>query len=396
MRILPNRILLVVAMSAGLGTVAACSLPLAPAQTATPTRTPALLSIPLAPIEGTPTVVEAPTKPTTSPDLPGTPVPPFATLAPAATPSALATVTTPPTPSPAPTLALPTRPIGLPQARVAYVVDGDTIDVVLDGSTVRVRLIGVDTPEIVDPNRPRQCYSAEASARTRALVENKVVWLEADLSQGDKDTFGRLLRYVWLPDGPLLNLSLIQDGYGVELSVGAGYKHQSVFLQAQQAARVAQRGLWSPTACGGNVPFLTATPGSTATPNTPVVTPSRPVSTPTAGPNLPPTREPFSTGAATRVPPTSSGALEIVSVTSPVSPGGTAQVVAQTLPSAPCSLKVLYKSPVAEEQSIGFKTAESDGRVVWRWTVPSDAPLGIGTVTVTCAGFSRAASMTVR
>ncbi|HWO73412.1 MAG TPA: thermonuclease family protein, partial [Dehalococcoidia bacterium] len=64
-------------------------------------------------------------------------------------------------------------------------MDGDTIDVQLDGVTVRVRYIGIDAPETVDPRRPVGCFGAEASARNRALVEGRQVELEKDVSEAD-------------------------------------------------------------------------------------------------------------------------------------------------------------------------------------------------------------------
>lgn len=95
--------------------------------------------------------------------------------------------------------ALPGPGVAPPETHAAVtvrrVIDGDTIEVEFeDGAVARVRLIGVDTPETVDPRRPVQCFGAEASARTRELLDGQRVWLERDVSQTDR--FGRLLRYV--------------------------------------------------------------------------------------------------------------------------------------------------------------------------------------------------------
>ena len=93
--------------------------------------------------------------------------------------------------------------------RCIRVIDGDTIQ--LDGGE-RVRLIGVDTPEAVDPRRPVQYFGKEASAFTRRLAEGHTVRLE----YGDEsfDRYQRTLAYVYLEDGTFLNAEIIRQGYG--------------------------------------------------------------------------------------------------------------------------------------------------------------------------------------
>src|SRR5436309_278160 len=84
---------------------------------------------------------------------------------------------------------------------ITHVVDGDTVDVSVDGVKNRVRLIGIDTPETVKPNTPVQCYGPEASNRARQLLTNQAVTLTIDPVAGDKDEYGRILRYIQLADG---------------------------------------------------------------------------------------------------------------------------------------------------------------------------------------------------
>ncbi len=91
--------------------------------------------------------------------------------------------------------------------RVVRVVDGDTL--LLDRNE-RVRLIGVDTPETVDPRRPVQRFGKEASAFTKRMVEGKKVRLEYD--QDRRDRFGRTLAYVYLEDGTFLNAEIVKQG----------------------------------------------------------------------------------------------------------------------------------------------------------------------------------------
>jgi len=126
---------------------------------------------------------------------------------------------------------------------VTRVVDGDTIDVSIAGTTYRVRYIGIDTPETVDPRRPVGCYGHEASERNRQLVDGKTVELEKDVSE--TDDFGRLLRYVWV-DGEMANAVLVREGYAVASTYPPDVRYQELFLSLQREARDAGRGLWGP------------------------------------------------------------------------------------------------------------------------------------------------------
>jgi micrococcal nuclease len=145
----------------------------------------------------------------------------------------------------------PPVPASLKQVDVVRVVDGDTVDVNLDGVTTRVRLIGINTPETVDPNKPVECYGPEASKRAKALLEGQRVLLEADPSQDDRDRYDRLLRYIWFEDGRLFNMQMVLEGYAYEYTYQVPYKYQAVFKAAQRQAEEAQRGLWSPATCNG-------------------------------------------------------------------------------------------------------------------------------------------------
>jgi micrococcal nuclease len=131
------------------------------------------------------------------------------------------------------------------------VIDGDTLDVRLDSQVVRLRLIGINTPEVVDPRRPVECFGREASTKAHELLDGQTVMVEADPSQGDADRFGRLLRYVWLDDGRLFNREMIAQGYAFEYTYNLPYIYQAAFKQAERDAREAERGLWSSQACGG-------------------------------------------------------------------------------------------------------------------------------------------------
>lgn len=138
------------------------------------------------------------------------------------------------------------------QATVVSVVDGDTIHVSISGRAYVVRYIGMDAPETVAPGRPAGCMGPEASAANKALVQGKTVFLEKDVSETDR--YGRLLRYVYVGD-LFVNAELVRQGYAQVSTFPPDVKYQSLFLQLQQEARNAKRGLW-----GSGSPASNATP----------------------------------------------------------------------------------------------------------------------------------------
>lgn len=140
-------------------------------------------------------------------------------------------------------------PLGpVERAVVLRVVDGDTIEVDRGKGPERVRYIGVDTPETVDPSRPVEWMGPEAKAANAALVEGRPVVLERDVSETDR--YGRLLRYVWLEDRSspsgwlLVNLALVAAGYAQVATYPPDVRYVDLFLAAQAEARDARRGLW--------------------------------------------------------------------------------------------------------------------------------------------------------
>lgn len=125
--------------------------------------------------------------------------------------------------------------------KVVGVVDGDTIDVLIDGKKERVRYIGMDTPETVDPYRPEECFGKEASKRNSELVLGKEVRLEKDVSE--RDEYGRLLRYVYTGD-MLVNLELVSEGYATLLTVPPDVAQAAALKNAERTAREKGLGLW--------------------------------------------------------------------------------------------------------------------------------------------------------
>lgn len=143
-----------------------------------------------------------------------------------------------------------TLSVTLPEMRVVRIIDGDTIVVLINGTQEKVRLIGVDTPEIFDPRGSAQCFGDEASVFTKSLLENQAVRLEADATQDDRDKYGRLLRYVFLEDDTFVNNEIIAQGYGHEYTYRRPYKYQTEFKNAELSARESKMGLWDGDACG--------------------------------------------------------------------------------------------------------------------------------------------------
>ena len=142
-------------------------------------------------------------------------------------------------------------PVSAIKAQVLRVVDGDTIHVSLNNKDITIRMIGIDTPETVDPRKPVQCFGKEASNHAHQLLDGTTVYLEQDTSQGDYDKYNRLLSYIWMPDGRLFNQVMIAEGYAFEYTYNLPYNYQTQFKDAQRNAQNQQIGLWSPNTCNG-------------------------------------------------------------------------------------------------------------------------------------------------
>lgn len=127
---------------------------------------------------------------------------------------------------------------------VTSVSDGDTITVDMNGSEEIVRFIGIDTPETQDPRKPVQCYGHEASNYTKDLLRGKSVRLQADPLDTNRDRYGRLLRYIYLADGTLLEEKLLNEGYALAYTAFP-FEKASEFEAYEQTARTAGKGLWS-------------------------------------------------------------------------------------------------------------------------------------------------------
>jgi len=128
-------------------------------------------------------------------------------------------------------------------ATVRKVVDGDTIELRIGGRNETVRLLGIDTPETVHPDKPVECFGPEASARTKELLpRGTTVRIERDIEA--RDHFGRLLLYVFIDDH-MINEMLLNEGLARPLSIEPNTTHAAKFERAADEARTANAGLWA-------------------------------------------------------------------------------------------------------------------------------------------------------
>jgi micrococcal nuclease len=123
--------------------------------------------------------------------------------------------------------------------KVVRVIDGDTF--VIEGD-IRVRLIGMDTPEMKNKNKTIDCFAQEATNKLTSLISGKGVVLVKDVSETDK--YGRLLRYVYLGD-EMINDTLVKEGYARIATFPPDVKYVNQFLQSEKLAREGNLGLWS-------------------------------------------------------------------------------------------------------------------------------------------------------
>lgn len=164
------------------------------------------------------------------------------------------------------------------EATLVRVVDGDTIVVniahtsAVSGESIdkdkgestekytqenteeKVRLIGINSPESVDPRRPVECFGKEASNKVKEIIKiGDKIWLEYDISQNERDKYGRILAYVYFNEDSLkliqLNKFMIENGFAQEYTYEKPYKYQKEFRDAERMAREEKRGLWTEGVC---------------------------------------------------------------------------------------------------------------------------------------------------
>ncbi len=133
-----------------------------------------------------------------------------------------------------------TKPISIVYVRVVKVHDGDTLSIILNGKREKVRLIGMDAPEL---NQRPWGLKAKKYLGELLSISKWIVTLELDVERRDK--YGRLLCYVWTPDKKMINLQMIKDGYAMLLTIPPNIKYVDELRKAQHEARQRKLGIWS-------------------------------------------------------------------------------------------------------------------------------------------------------
>lgn len=131
----------------------------------------------------------------------------------------------------------------LEEVEVTRVIDGDTFECVINGKTQKVRLIGVDTPESVHPDKNKNSEEGKkASDYTKEKLQGKKVGLEYDVQKNDK--YGRILAYVW-NESKMYNLELLEKGYAKVITIPPNIKYSELFLEKQKIAQETNQGFWN-------------------------------------------------------------------------------------------------------------------------------------------------------
>lgn len=136
----------------------------------------------------------------------------------------------------------------VPQAEFTLdrVVDGDTVVIkTASSTTLKVRILGINSPESVDPRKPVECFGKEASEHLQNLLpKGSAVHLILDKSQGETDKYGRLLRYVEIGTSTDIGLSMIRDGFAYQYLYKHPYDRYRVYVEAEKNAKAKKVGLW--------------------------------------------------------------------------------------------------------------------------------------------------------
>lgn len=135
---------------------------------------------------------------------------------------------------------------------VQEVIDGDTIRIFYNKDTIeKVRIIGIDTPETVDPRKPVECFGKEASQKMKELVDGKTVKLVLDSISSKRDKYDRLLRYVYLDDKDI-GAEMIKQGYAYAY-ITYPFEKMEEYKGYERQTRENKIGLWAPGVCDNSV-----------------------------------------------------------------------------------------------------------------------------------------------
>ena len=124
------------------------------------------------------------------------------------------------------------------QVVLTKIVDGDTVKVLLEDTEQSVRLIGINAPEAND------CRGDWSRTEMEKLLTGQTVFLEEDPTQGDKDKYDRLLRYIHTGSGLNVNAEMVEIGAAKEYTYDKDYKYKRMFIDAQDTAKINKLGVW--------------------------------------------------------------------------------------------------------------------------------------------------------
>jgi micrococcal nuclease len=127
---------------------------------------------------------------------------------------------------------------------VTRVLDGDTFNIKVGKKEITVRILGINTPETVDPRRAPECYGKEASLLTKELLSHRRVRLELSPHREVRDKYGRYLAYVYRDDDVFINEYLLKEGAAKEYTYGRAYSLQRRFQTYEMVAQTQGSGLW--------------------------------------------------------------------------------------------------------------------------------------------------------
>ncbi|MES2215931.1 MAG: thermonuclease family protein [Patescibacteria group bacterium] len=127
---------------------------------------------------------------------------------------------------------------------VTRVIDGDTFNAKVGEKEITVRMLGINTPETVDPRKPPECFGKEASDETKLLLGHMKVQLKLNPKREVLDKYGRYLAYIYREDGLFINEYLLKDGFAKEYTYGKPYSEQRNFKKAEKKAQGNKVGLW--------------------------------------------------------------------------------------------------------------------------------------------------------
>lgn len=128
--------------------------------------------------------------------------------------------------------------------KVVEIIDGDTIAVEMNNKNETVRLLGIDSPETENPYKPVECFGDKSTQKAKELLEEQEIYLIPDPLSSDRGIYDRLLRYIFLQDGTLVNAVLIKEGYAFNY-IYEPFQFMKYFDYLEKQAKEDRLGLWS-------------------------------------------------------------------------------------------------------------------------------------------------------